>query len=430
MAALFRGTFSSRCLAAGLVSFAHSTACGVPLARPSEGSETIFWPLAPGESLLARLGERVKIEGPLVLVGSSETRTWLFEAGQRRSADRGMEAALLQVNTHEPAVLPRLGSRVASLRGVVGVKQGQPRLNVVGWPQWETSPRPGPPQLGEDQRSVGALNVQNYFTTLGSRGATTEEERQAQALRIATSLTLLPVDIWALTELEEGRTALASLREAVERQGGPRGIRYEAVLSAGCERGDSISAGLLYRPDRVREVGSPQWLSNREFRRCPLVQSFEVAGEILKLVVVHLTSKRCASGQTLDEGTSAQSPTACGHAERVAEARVLREWLAQQRQLEPFVEILVLGDFNSEPGELALDDLAEAGLHDLLESVPRSERYTYVFEGRASQLDGIWASPRLATRRQRAGIWHINADEPRSRRSSDHDPIWVSFTNL
>jgi predicted extracellular nuclease len=79
----------------------------------------------------------------------------------------------------------------------------------------------------------------------------------------------------------------------------------------------------------------------------------------------------------------------------------------------------------------------------LFASVPAEERYSYVFEGKAAQLDHALAGPTLAARLRGAYLWHINADEPAllgyelshptrayapdARRSSDHDPIVVDL---
>ena len=110
---------------------------------------------------------------------------------------------------------------------------------------------------------------------------------------------------------------------------------------------------------------------------------------------------------------------------------------------EPDSGVLLMGDFNSDSLEGPMLELQRAGWIELLDTLAAEDRYSYVFEGRASLLDHALATAGVAGALRGAGIWHINADEPSFRsyhldnppeqyhpdpfRCSDHDPIFLDL---
>src|SRR5262249_28811781 len=83
--------------------------------------------------------------------------------------------------------------------------------------------------------------------------------------------------------------------------------------------------------------------------------------------------------------------------------------------------IVVLGDLNDFEFSAALTALKGSALHDLLETLPPGERYTYVFDGNSQALDHILLSMHLFT----PVMWsydvvHVNAEF--AVQASDHDP--------
>jgi len=92
--------------------------------------------------------------------------------------------------------------------------------------------------------------------------------------------------------------------------------------------------------------------------------------------------------------------------------------------------------------------LDAGGLVHHADSIPAADRYSYIFDGAAGNLDHMLSTASLATQVTSAAYWHINSDEPpvldynveyKSEnhvvtlyapdpfRSSDHDPVLVGL---
>jgi predicted extracellular nuclease len=291
---------------------------------------------------------------------------------------------------------------------------------------------------------VAALNLDNYFSELGSRGADSELELERQRAKLASVLQQLDADILALSELGNStagntaaRGAPASLTELLDdiAAATPDELAYRVSTSIASPEG-TLRSAIAYRGRQLRAAGDSWFASDPAFRRAPLLQRFESAGGSFTLAVVHLKSKVCSGAVEL------VGPEGCGAEQRLEEARALLRELSALPAAQA-EETLVIGDFNSDVLEAPLLELKAGGLLDLFVGLSPAERYSYVFEGEAAQLDHALAGSTLAARLRGAHIWHINADEPAllgyelshpnraytadPRRSSDHDPIVVDL---
>ena len=86
--------------------------------------------------------------------------------------------------------------------------------------------------------------------------------------------------------------------------------------------------------------------------------------------------------------------------------------------------MVVLGDLNDFEFSETVAILEAAGLHDLIETLPLNERYSYVFEGNSQVLDHILVSgPLFARSRSSFDAVHVNAEF--ADQASDHDPSVV-----
>jgi uncharacterized protein len=142
---------------------------------------------------------------------------------------------------------------------------------------------------------------------------------------------------------------------------------------------------------------------------------------------------------------------------RRAQAEFLAN-LIQARQIgDPNERIIVLGDMNAfqfndglvdsigtikgqptPPDEVLLSspDLVDPDLIDLVERVPPDQRYSFVFNGSAQELDHILITKNLESRFTALQYGRANADFPdslrndpnRAERTSDHDPLVAYFT--
>jgi len=321
----------------------------------------------------------------------------------------------------------RLGSELGEIGGVL-CSEGQSReLLTTGALAWSSNVPAAPVRPPGAGLRLVALNLHNYFVSLDGRGARSAGELARQRDALVAALVALDADILALTELENrGADGLVHLLEGLDRAL-PSDRRY-AFEETPAPSGGPLRAGIAFRPGRVRARGAA-WFSDTEgFRRPPLFQSFESEGFSFTLGVVHLASKRC------DDEPKVVPEEGCGDATRRREAELLLGEAAVLAATSP-QPLLVMGDFNADAREAPLELLARGGFGDLLSALPAPDRYSYVFDARASLLDHALARVEFAAHVRSSAIWHINADEPRgveaahaastpsARRSSDHDPI-------
>ncbi|WP_336205126.1 ExeM/NucH family extracellular endonuclease [Nonomuraea sp. LPB2021202275-12-8] len=371
----------------------------------------------------------------------------LFQPTDRPGVDAGanLRRSLLidDGSTREnPATLPpivRAGDTAFGVTGVLGYGFGRYRLQPTEPIDYlRTNPRlPKPfPVVGNVR--VASFNTLNWFTTIGSRGATDPEEQQRQLAKLVAALKGVNADAVGLMEVENnGQTALQALVDAVNAE---VGAGTYAALSHPFPGTDAIQVGIIYKPGKLAPVGAARSSEDPVFSRPPLIQTFRrtSGGQPFTMVVNHLKSKGSCpdGGPDTDQGDG----QGCWNATRVQQAQALLGLVAD------LPGPLVLGDLNAYGEEDPIDTLEAGGLTSLTKRfVPAPLRYSYVFDGLAGELDHMLAGKQLLKRVTSATIWHINADEPRildyntefnppglykpdAYRSSDHDPLVVGLS--
>jgi ABC-type Mn2+/Zn2+ transport system permease subunit/endonuclease/exonuclease/phosphatase family metal-dependent hydrolase len=143
----------------------------------------------------------------------------------------------------------------------------------------------------------------------------------------------------------------------------------------------------------------------------------------LFLINCHLKSK---SGDDRLFG-SRQPPVFSTVPQRTAQAREVRGLVEEILKIDRQARIIVLGDTNEHEFAAPMRELTGAALVNLIERVPRPERYSFNFNGNSQILDHILVSESLAARVVDVRIHHINADLPSATASSDHDPVSARF---
>jgi hypothetical protein len=379
--------------------------------------------LQAGELTVSRDG---RLYAPGHELGASAERRWVI-------LDDALPATLA---TDAEGSRLRLGEQMREPAGVVCFASGSPALLVTPPRARYGEAAPAPVVPARAGLRVVGLNLGNYFVRLGARGAASEVELGRQREKLVAALVPLDADILALTELENyGQESLEHLFSALDDELGDED-RYTWSQALPPPQ-NPLRAALAYRPRRVQPRGEAWFDASPSFTRPPVFQAFESQGVRFTVGVVHLKSKRCGSEPLV------LGPEGCGKDTRLEEANaLLRSTESLLRGVAP-ERVLLIGDFNSDPLEAPMLALRGAGLVDLLYTLPEEDRYSYVFEGRASLLDHALGSAELALALRRAAIWHINADEPSYRsyhldnppaqyrpdafRSSDHDPIVIDL---
>jgi len=208
----------------------------------------------------------------------------------------------------------------------------------------------------------------------------------------------------------------------------------------GGEPGGNIRVGLLFRPSRItlaklpRRGGSLDAVAitqssngldlslnpgridptNNAFEqsRKPLAAEFIFNEQKLFIIANHFVSKL---------GGSASD------AQRVKQAEIVNEFVAQLLEVDPQAKVIVLGDLNDLPDSLPLNTLKGNILENLTERLPLNDQFTYKFRGNPQLIDHLLVSENLSRVAQpEIDIVHVNVGF--SRPVSDHDPVIAAFT--
>ncbi|KAK2014290.1 endonuclease/Exonuclease/phosphatase [Colletotrichum eremochloae] len=183
---------------------------------------------------------------------------------------------------------------------------------------------------------------------------------------------------------------------------------------------------LKYNPGRIAPTSSA-WDASRK----PLVAAWRAVkgpqNKIFFSVNVHLASKGGSSSLHGDLRTPVNGVVN----PRIEQAELAGSFIAEILAADPNARIIAAGDFN----EFAFVEplkafAAKSGLVDLDEAVgiPLEERYTYVFDMNAQELDHMFVSPALAAKNGTAYEHiHVNSWELYDELVSDHDPSVALF---
>lgn len=206
-------------------------------------------------------------------------------------------------------------------------------------------------------------------------------------------------------------------------------VAPDTANSTGGEPNGNIRNGYLYNLDRVSYVeGSAQLITGAAYNntRKPLVAEFQFHGETITTINVHLTSR----GGSDPLWGATQPPVDAGDAARTAQAAGVKAYINDHLADNANLNIAVMGDWNGfawENAQTQLTDPAKGGvLTDLATALlPSEERYSYLFDGDAQQLDHILVTGKLLGNAQYDAV-HINSQFGDDR-PTDHDPQLALF---
>lgn len=418
----------------------------------------VDWPLSE-EQLSRKEGLLVSFPQTLTVTGNDELARYgslglaterLFRPTNTPGEPRQRDILVLDDGSYRayPSPTPyldaestrRVGSTVQGLTGILSHAFDAYRLHPTLEPRFENAnPRPEPlPDPGERLR-IATFNVENYFVTLGQRGAANADELERQRAKLAAAVEGLQADILALVEVENDPHALDDLVEQLSER---TGIRYRAVGGEADRGSDAIKLALIYRTDRVEAVSELYADDDPAHHRPPLAAFFRSvnSGPAFGVVTAHFKSKSgCPPSGDIDRGQG------CWNQRRVEQSQAMSDFLDRLAAAEGHERLLLAGDLNAYGAEDPIRTLTHSGLINLIaRELPPERHYSYVFRGESGYLDHALASPELAAAVAAVRPWPINADEPAFLgydgpdnaaphfrpdpfRSSDHDPIAVDL---
>ncbi|MFF3486062.1 endonuclease/exonuclease/phosphatase family protein [Streptomyces sp. NPDC002701] len=271
-------------------------------------------------------------------------------------------------------------------------------------------------------------------------------------------------DIVSLEEIQDNNGAtndgtvaadltMKKLTDAIVAAGGPA-YEWRSIdpvdLADGGEPGGNIRQAFLYNPARVsfvdraggdattavgvtkvrgkaRLTASPgridpaneAWTNSRK----PLAGEFSFRGETVFVIANHFASKGGDQGLHAQFQPPVRSSETQRHLQAAAVNAFVKDILAKQRNSD----VVTLGDINDFEFSRTTQLLeADGALWSAVRSLPRSERYSYDYQGNSQVLDQILISPSI--RKDRDFTYdsvHINAEF--ADQISDHDPQVLRF---
>ncbi|MFJ3923536.1 endonuclease/exonuclease/phosphatase family protein [Streptomyces sp. NPDC090022] len=174
-------------------------------------------------------------------------------------------------------------------------------------------------------------------------------------------------------------------------------------------------AALTHSPGRI-DPANPAWDDSRK----PLAGEFVFRGKTVFVVANHFGSKGGDESLTSHH----QPPVRSSEAKRLLQAQSVNGFVKQILAAQSNANVVVLGDINDFEFSATTKALADGGaLFPAITSLPKSERYSYVFQGNSQVLDQILTSP--AIKKFTYDSVHINAEF--ADQNSDHDPQVLRF---
>jgi len=169
---------------------------------------------------------------------------------------------------------------------------------------------------------------------------------------------------------------------------------------------------LSLSPGRV-DPQNPAWVATRK----PLAGEFRMRGKKVFVIANHFSSK----GGDQPLFGRFQPPARSSEVARHAQAQSVNDFVDDILAADPEANVIVLGDINDFEFSQTVEILEGGVMTTLMDSLPKAERYSYVFEGNSQVLDQILVSNNLMGS---FGIEydpvHVNSEF--ADQASDHDP--------
>ncbi|MET9799993.1 endonuclease/exonuclease/phosphatase family protein [Streptomyces sp. NPDC006368] len=188
----------------------------------------------------------------------------------------------------------------------------------------------------------------------------------------------------------------------------------DAATATGVVR-EKGRAALTHSPGRI-DPANAAWDNSRK----PLAGEFTFRGRTVFVIANHFGSK----GGDESLVSHHQPPNRSSETKRLQQAQTVNTFVKDILQVQRTADVVVLGDINDFEFSATTQALADGGaLYPAVLSLPRDERYSYVYQGNSQVLDQILTSPSI--RHFEYDSVHINAEF--ADQNSDHDPQVLRF---
>jgi len=325
---------------------------------------------------------------------------------------------------------------------------------------------------GANEFTVASTNIERFFDTFDDAGVsdvvlTTDAfNNRLNKLSLQIREVMRSPDIIGLEEVDNLPTlqAIAAKINGDTVASGAPNPAYTAYLETGNDIG-GIDSGFLVKTSRVDVLDVTQWGKDTTYLtpantnellndRPPLVLHAVVhktpgdGGTPLTVIVNHMRSL---------SGVNDAADGARVRAKRRAQAEYLANLIQMFQSTNPAERIVSVGDYNAfqfndgyvdsigtikgtpSPADqvmLPSADLVDPDLVDLVDSAPADQRYSFIFDGNAQELDHVLVTQNLVPLSNGLSYGRNNADFPEVLRAdrntpfrlSDHDPLVAYFS--
>ena len=299
----------------------------------------------------------------------------------------------------------------SSLSFVSGTWQGNKRADLEA----------NLPDLGDYRLLVCAFNLENYFMTWGSMGASSYTQHQKQRAKTSKALKKINADIFGLVELQLGNEAIEEIVNDLNQNLPQRNYQY--FKDSHSETMQKVD--FVYDANTVRPIGTPAATDAELKYRKKMICFEEIAtGEKFIYSINHF--------KAMNNG---------GESRRVNEAKAVVNLYNSYRQNGKVRDndVLFMGDFNCYAFTDPVFVFTDNGMQNLHRVFHHDASYSYMYNGLASYIDHALCNNSLLPQITGMAVYHINSDENDNYtydgiwsdntmfRCSDHDPVLVGL---
>jgi len=359
--------------------------------------------------------------------------------------DDNPERIILNMNDNNVEEI-NVGARlILPVKGILDYSYGNFKVNTFGQVEFIENNHPTESnEYDENYLRVASYNVENL-----SRFDDNSKFRNIARI-IVTSLDA--PDIVVLHEIMDdsgieddgtvtAEETISKIIDAISNAGGPNYAYIQTDPQNdkdGGIAGGNIRSVVLYRKDKEIQLAdenlpnsfqsNPGTIgrSDEAFSgsRKPLVVLFNKGEDRVLFIAVHLTS-RGADSPLFGRQQPILRPE---ENQRIQQAKLIADFVEDYANNDPDTRIVVAGDMNDDAWSQTLMTLTSTTLIDLGTLLPQNERYSYILDGNAIQLDYI-LTQKVTGARDRFIIHHVNSLNDFSSIKSDHDAV-VAYIDL
>ncbi|MBR6017576.1 MAG: hypothetical protein IK073_03025 [Paludibacteraceae bacterium] len=315
----------------------------------------------------------------------------------------------------------RCGERIIGLKAKV---TGSGSLSMQGG-TWSGNTRADLearlPELGEYRLLVCGFNLENYYMTWGSMGASSYSEHQDQRAKISKALKRINADIYGLVELQQGDEAIQEIVNDLNKNLPGRNYKFFHDASAGTFQ----KVDFVYDANTVEPLSDKPAETNVETQNRKKIMCFRelATGERFNYSINHFKAMN-----TGDEDRRVNEATAVVELYKsYSNSKSVRE-----------KDVLIMGDLNCYAFTEPIRRFTTSGMIDLHRAFHADSSYSYMYGGLASYIDHALCNETMYRQITGMAAFHINSDEDDRYtydkssdntmfRCSDHDPVLVGL---